>query len=310
MLEQIFFYITKKCNIRCITCYALEPLSKAKDLGYDSQIKILQYFSNQGATKLSLLGGEPTLHQRLPDIIVEAKNIGYNFVRINTNGLFNKELLLNEKFKNVDLICFSIDGATNQINNKIRKNGSLKNTLINMRYAKINGYEIRVNVTITSFNINNVFEIIKLAEDEGASLIYFNVVMLMGEALHNKELVVLPNKWIEVYNKVLGRHNDFSIKIKIPPSFSNYENLQLHKQNGHKCIIEDKSRVYVSSNGNVFNSIVYMDNSKYRIGCFENDNYFEHKNGCSNNSLYCEHLKSNSSAYFPLCIHYKTKLNY
>jgi MoaA/NifB/PqqE/SkfB family radical SAM enzyme len=310
MPEQVFFFITQQCNIRCITCYALESLGKMNDLDYNSKINIIHHYKKLGATKLTLLGGEPTLDPDLPDIIVEAKKIGFEFVRINTNGLFNTNLLSNEKFKNIDLICFSIDGSNDYVNNRIRKHGSLKNTLSNIRQAKKYGYEVRVNVTVTSLNVDNVFDLITLAEEEGASLIYFNIVMLMGEALKNEELEVRPKKWLEVYNRVLSNHNNYSIKIKIPPCFSATDELKYHKSHGHKCIIPEKSRVYVTSNGDVFGSIVHMDNTNYRIGYFKNDKYFKCREINVNNSLYCKYITCNSNGYYPLCIHYKTKLNY
>lgn len=310
MLEQIFFFITNKCNIKCVTCYALEPLNKGAELDHNSKIGILSYFRQLGATKLSLLGGEPTLYLKLPDIISKAKEIGYSFVRINTNGLFNRKLLYNKDFKKLDLICFSIDGATNSINNKIRINSDLNTVIRNMRLAKDVGYEIRINSTITSLNIENIFDIIKLAEKEGVSLIYFNVVMLMGEALKNKGIAVSPLKWLDTYDRIVKYHNDFSVKIKIPPSFSSKENLNFHSFHGHKCIVEENNRLYISSNGDVFSSLVLMDKKDYSIGYFKDGIFNQVTTNFSNHSPYCKYLKCIDEDFYPLCIHYKTKLNY
>lgn len=76
---------------------------------------MLSKFREMGAIKLSLIGGEPTLYgcrnnyKQLLSVIKGARNLGYAYVRLDTNGLFNADLLGREEFKLLDEITFSID---------------------------------------------------------------------------------------------------------------------------------------------------------------------------------------------------------
>jgi MoaA/NifB/PqqE/SkfB family radical SAM enzyme len=310
MLDQVFFFVTPKCNINCITCYANGTLSGKSELKHKDKIELLKYFRKIGAKKLTLLGGEPTQYPLLGEIIYNAKKEGYNFLRINTNGLFDKKLLLDENFSKLDVICFSIDSHIPQMNDFIRKNGNLVKTIENLKHAKKYNYEIRINSTITSLNIDHTEEIIKLAENEGAEVIYFNVVMMMGNANKNKELSVNPAKWLKIYDRIIETKLNYKIRIKIPPSFSNEGNLKLHQDNGHKCIASENKRVYITTNGDIYNSIVFIDNEKYRIGHYHNKEVFINQEKIKSTQSYCEFLSCNNTAYYPLCIYYKTKLNY
>jgi MoaA/NifB/PqqE/SkfB family radical SAM enzyme len=134
--RQLFLYVTQQCNIRCIMCYSLDTLERGRDLTFEETIKVLRYFRNEGIQKLSLLGGEPTKYAQLPELIEGAAEIGYTFIRIATNGIFNRRLLDDPRVRILEVICFSIDGATPEVNDPIRNGGRLWITLRNLDYAK------------------------------------------------------------------------------------------------------------------------------------------------------------------------------
>src|SRR4030095_4796214 len=92
-VEQVFLYVTQKCNIRCVTCYALDHLERDADLDDAGLLRILETQRAEGAWRLSFLGGEPTVHPRLREIAAAARGLGFEFVRVNTNGMFSTRWL-------------------------------------------------------------------------------------------------------------------------------------------------------------------------------------------------------------------------
>ncbi len=313
MLEQIFLYVTRECNIHCITCYTRSDLMQSGDLNYSDIVQLLVELYAQGAWKLTILGGEPTIYPRLGDLITEAKKIGYNLVRINTNGIFNSSLLYDAGMRRLDIICFSIDGPTPEINDRIRSGGKLVVVMQNIEYARKLGYEVRVNSTINSLNIDYVEDIIQLAQDKGASLIYINVVFMMGEAINNPYLAVDPARWIKVYKKIVEDHKRFAIRIKISPGFSEFDNLEFHQKQGHQCLALKQSRLYVGSNGNIYPCLLFMNDHKYQEACCRSGKFDvlgKAMNSNTNINSYCHFLMSSTANYYPLCIFYKQRLNY
>ena len=111
-LRQVFLYLIDDCNLRCVQClYKLDICFQVekKEIAFEDAVKLISDFREMGAVKLTLMGGEPTLYKPLLKLIKKAKELGYEHIRIDTNGQFNSKLLEETEFKMLDEITFSID---------------------------------------------------------------------------------------------------------------------------------------------------------------------------------------------------------
>ncbi|MCT4535161.1 radical SAM (seleno)protein TrsS [Halodesulfovibrio sp.] len=82
--------VTWKCNLSCPVCFAsAENSSNARTDPTKSEIFQLLESTMQttGGCNLQFSGGEPTIRDDLPELVAEAKRIGFPFVQINTNGV-------------------------------------------------------------------------------------------------------------------------------------------------------------------------------------------------------------------------------
>jgi MoaA/NifB/PqqE/SkfB family radical SAM enzyme len=312
-LEQVFLYVTQKCNIRCVTCYALDQLERADDLSVDQLLVVLASLRAQGASKLSLLGGEPTLHPQLTRITCGARQLGFTFVRINTNGMFGRAFLDAEATRSIDVMCFSLDGSTAAVNDAIRKGARLDRITANMQRAAALGYDVRANMTVTSRNLFQVIDVIGLVQRLGATEINLNVMFAMGYANGRDDLAVSPREWFAVYDEVVRRHSEFSLRIKIPRAFAPAGDLALHKADGHRCVAMDGTRRYVASNGDVFPCLAMMDDRVRRVGEFSNGSLEPTSAIAAATPAavhdYCHFIKMQTGGLHPLCIFHKTRLN-
>lgn len=123
-LKQVFLYLIDDCNLRCVQClYKLDICFQVekKEIAFEDAVKLISDFRELGAVKLTLMGGEPTLYgkkdgnKQLLELIKKSKELGYEYVRIDTNGQFKSELLEKPEFKMLDEVTFSID-RTNKRN--------------------------------------------------------------------------------------------------------------------------------------------------------------------------------------------------
>lgn len=85
--EQNTFYsvvvdITHRCNMHCSNCYI--PNRTIPDMDVERLMDCLKRFPKR--VEIRLLGGEPTLHPRLPEIIERIREIGHRPTMM-TNGL-------------------------------------------------------------------------------------------------------------------------------------------------------------------------------------------------------------------------------
>lgn len=81
--------ITYKCNLECCYCYARNL--KFKDMIIKDFNKVLDWFEKQNIKKISLIGGEPTIHPKFEEIINIIKKRNFKTVLF-TNGLFNSKI--------------------------------------------------------------------------------------------------------------------------------------------------------------------------------------------------------------------------
>jgi MoaA/NifB/PqqE/SkfB family radical SAM enzyme len=301
-VEQVFLYVTQKCNIRCITCYALDQLERDADLDEAGLLRILEAQRAEGAWRLSFLGGEPTVHPRLREIAAAARGLGFEFVRVNTNGMFSTRWLEAESTRAIDVFCFSIDGSTAEVNDGIRKGAKFERILSNMRRAASLGYDVRANMTVTSRNMHQIRDVIGLVRDAGGSEVNLNVMFQMGYALEREDLSVDPACWRSIYADLVDGSRPVGVRLKVPQAFATALELEQIREEGHRCLAADGSRVYVSSNGDTYPCLVMMDDENRRTGIPGN---LADDDGIHD---YCHFIKMRSDDFLPLCIFHKVRL--
>ncbi len=119
--------LTNRCNLTCPICFA-----NAAAAGYvyePTQEQIIGMLENLrankpvAATALQFSGGEPTIRKDLPEMIRKAKELGFQHVEVNTNGLrlaqsvdYCKEL----KAAGLSTIYLQFDGLTSDVYKFIR----------------------------------------------------------------------------------------------------------------------------------------------------------------------------------------------
>jgi uncharacterized radical SAM superfamily Fe-S cluster-containing enzyme len=80
--------VTGRCDLRCPVCFAASGPAPGPDPGPARLERLLRRtFALAGNCPLQLSGGEPTLRDDLPLIVRRARDIGFDHVQVNTNGL-------------------------------------------------------------------------------------------------------------------------------------------------------------------------------------------------------------------------------
>ncbi len=91
---NVFFHILTDCNLSCTHCYINPEQHGANRLPLKTAIKWLDHFKNSASkANLVILGGEPTMHKGLPEIISHGKKMGFASITIDTNGYLFHEIL-------------------------------------------------------------------------------------------------------------------------------------------------------------------------------------------------------------------------
>jgi MoaA/NifB/PqqE/SkfB family radical SAM enzyme len=186
-----------------------------------------------GAFKLTFIGGEATLYgsttnnQPLFDLIEFAKDLGYEYMRLDTNGQFNLDLMNSSAFMKLDEISYSIDGFDANTNDLIRGKGTFNKAILRIRRSLMLGMNVHITTCVIKQNTEKTGSItefiermILLGETEGISTINFHGVFRMGVPMDawTEGSHIQPNEWVfaykEIYNRII--QGKYRVQVRLP----------------------------------------------------------------------------------------------
>jgi len=74
--RNVYLYITEACQLRCEHCYMGERLDRALKMLLPEIVDTLTTWRRMGSDKLTILGGEPTLHPHYCEVIRLSRKLG------------------------------------------------------------------------------------------------------------------------------------------------------------------------------------------------------------------------------------------
>lgn len=134
--------VTSHCNMGCNFCSTWIPnRNEAIDFTREGSLNIIEQLAKLGTKIIHFSGGEPTLREDLPELIMRAKERNM-MVFLTTNGSASSEKL--EGILSADLIRVSIDG-TEQFHDTLRNTpGAFKKAMETLRFLKENNAHIEI----------------------------------------------------------------------------------------------------------------------------------------------------------------------
>jgi len=155
--------LSEACNHRCLFCIHAVRNYKVEFMDETLLYRLLNEGRILGVSKLAFqVNGEPLMCRKLHAYIKHAKDIGYSYVFINTNGgLASTERLKELIDAGVDSIKFSFNAGTRETYLKIHGKDDFEKVLESIRYAKKYREEAGKNVKLLS-----TFAITTYTQDE------------------------------------------------------------------------------------------------------------------------------------------------
>jgi MoaA/NifB/PqqE/SkfB family radical SAM enzyme len=137
-LQKVYIEPTNGCNLDCRTCIRKtwdEPLGQMNEVTFDRTIESLRLFS-PAPTILFGGFGEPLSHPKIVDMIAKASTLG-GVVELITNGtLLSKTLSFQLIKAGLDVLWVSLDGASPQCYEDVRRGALFSEVLANVTYYR------------------------------------------------------------------------------------------------------------------------------------------------------------------------------
>ncbi len=177
----VVWNITRRCNLKCIHCYA-----HAKNNGFERELTLregkhlIDDLAGFGVPVIMFSGGEPLVRKDLPELAAYAVKKGIRVV-ISTNGTLATPQIA-KSFKDIGLsyIGISLDGMET-VNDRFRGvRGAFVSALKGIENCKNAGIKVGLRFTIHKQNADQIPDIFKLLEDMDIPRVCFYHLVYAG----------------------------------------------------------------------------------------------------------------------------------
>ena len=209
--------LTLACNLRCLHCGSFAGERRPDELSHDQALDVADQLAAMGCEKLTLGGGEPTMHPRWHELGKRLTDQGV-CVNIITNGWhWTEEHVAKAREAGLYNVGFSLDGFE-EAHDKVRRQGSHRRVLAALDRCAAAGIETSVVTHVNRLNLASLREFRLLLRDHGVGswqLQPGNPSGAMGEHL---ELVIRPEELLDLVPLVADMRTDGSGPPAIYPA--------------------------------------------------------------------------------------------
>jgi pyrroloquinoline quinone biosynthesis protein E len=180
--------LTHRCPLHCVYCSnPLELQSRASELSTEDWSRVFQEAAQAGVLQADFTGGEPLARTDIVDLIRAARSAGL-YVNLITSGLPLDEPKLAALVEaGLDHFQLSFQGAREDIANEISGTKSHAHKLRVLDWLKRHRVAVTLNFVIHRRNIDQLEEMLAIAESSSATRIEFANVQYYGWAFANRE---------------------------------------------------------------------------------------------------------------------------
>ncbi len=191
MAELAYLQVARVCNQKCLFCSNPE---NGRVISWEEAVSFVDSSAAQGAAGLILTGGEPTLFERLPELVAYARKKGLP-ARMITNGqrAARPGFLRALAAAGLEHMHVSVHSVKPRVQGRLTGNPrSLANIFKAIEYAGREGVRVDVNMVINALNADHLSLNVQVLAERFPFLRHFvwnNLDPMMNRASLNPDLV-------------------------------------------------------------------------------------------------------------------------
>lgn len=215
-IDNIYFLLTKKCNLKCIHCSTSCAPEEKEILSIDQAKTIINNIKKLGIEKIVFTGGEPMLHSDFFEIVeyakLKLKNV--QFI-LSTNGTLINKINISFLIEKFDIIEISLDGIDEKSCDSIRGKGVFEKVIASIKLLqKYNFYNITLSTVVGENQEAYIEKFYKLNEKLKTKPL-IRALEPTGRALDNRnifyeEKTLLPLSIPDIYKESSSKSRDIS----------------------------------------------------------------------------------------------------
>jgi len=190
--------LTHRCPLRCPYCSnPVESAGSSTELDTETWLRVFDEADALGVVQVNLTGGEPLLREDLERLIERAAEREL-YTNLITSGIpLTVERLRRLKGRGLNSVQVSVQGAEQPKADLIAGGPFFNRKLEVMRWVKEVGLPLTVNVVLHRENLDEIEDVIGLAERMEADRLELANTQYLGWAMHNRTALLPTREQIE-----------------------------------------------------------------------------------------------------------------
>lgn len=217
--KKVFLNITKKCNLFCSHCYNNSGEDDAREIPYENLQEILKYLRSRGVFKITLAGGEPTIHRQFTSAVIFANEIGLSLSIISNGLLLGSSRIYSalSECDSVRSVTVSIDGAIESTHDYIRGAGMHRRTWDALRkFRSIFHGKIYIRFSVSPLSFKELPALMEMASKNGIDGIKINPINPYGRAQLLMTLTGARDLLVENFADIKSEAEKLNLEIEMP----------------------------------------------------------------------------------------------
>jgi len=220
--------LTHRCPLHCVYCSnPLELQARNLEISTEDWSRVFQEAAQLGVLQADFTGGEPLARTDIIDLVRAARAAGL-YVNLITSGLPLDETKLSALIAaGLDHIQLSFQGAQEGISNEISGTKSHGQKLRVLKWIKQHRVALTLNFVIHRRNIDQLEEMVALAESSSATRIEFANVQYYGWAFANRENLLPIREQLDRSMAIIKREQErlegrIRVEYVVPDYYAKY----------------------------------------------------------------------------------------
>lgn len=261
--RNVYLYISEACQLRCEHCYMGERLDRALKMTLPQIVDTLTTWRRMGGSKVTILGGEPTLHPNFTDAIRAANQIGFEHVITTTNAQApaRRKLALMQP-SDFAYVQVSLDGGSPGTNDAIRGMGTFNEALATIAELAARGFDTRIICTVNRANKGDALRLLDIADGLGVSLVKYHVFSEIGNGHSSADMAMTPPEWVDFCEVLERTAPHYQTRAWYQPTYVRAGQMSRYAAEGYAgCIGRTLDRISVFPDGRCYVCSYLFDTS-------------------------------------------------
>ena len=215
----VVWNVTKRCNLRCVHCYAsADPSPHPDELTTEEGMALLEDLARFGCPVVLFSGGEPLMRPDILDLIHKGVSLGLRAV-VSTNGvLIDRPLARELKKLGLSYVGISMDGLQ-EVHDRFRGvKGAFDKAMEAMENCKAEGLKVGLRFTINKLNAREIPGIFDLVEEHRIPRICFYHLVYAGRGSKLREQDLSHEEtrnWVDYIIDRTKELHDKGLKVEV-----------------------------------------------------------------------------------------------